>query len=100
MDARKRKKSFSRVAFGAPSRFRTRVEAAVRSIPKGETRTYGEVATVVGSPGAARAVGSVMRTNKDKSVPCHRVVAQSGLGGYNGLQGEKEALLRKEGALT
>ncbi len=79
--------------------FRKRVEEVVRSIKKGETRSYGEVATAVGSPGAARAVGTVMRTNKDTSVPCHRVVAKNGIGGYNGLCGEKEALLRKEGAL-
>ena len=79
--------------------FRDRVLAAVKTIPKGEVRTYGAVATAAGKPGAARAVGAIMRTNHDTSVPCHRVVAKNGLGGYNGLRGEKEALLKKEGAL-
>ena len=60
--------------------------------------TYGEVAKAAGSPQAARAVGALMKQNKDKRVPCHRVVARSGLGGYNGLRGKsKKSLLIKEG---
>lgn len=81
------------------SGFRGRVENLVKKIPKGKTMTYGEVAAAAGHPRAARAVGAIMRTNKDISVPCHRVVAKNGLGGYNGLQGKKEALLRAEGAI-
>lgn len=79
------------------SGFRTRVIALVKRIPKGKTMTYGEVAAHAGHPRAARAVGAIMRSNQDDSVPCHRVVAQNGLGGYNGLRGKKEALLRAEG---
>lgn len=80
--------------------FKKKVEDAVRSIPKGETRSYGEVAAIVGHPGAARAVGTIMANNKDKTVPCHRVIRTDGrIGGYNGLKGEKEKLLRAEGAL-
>lgn len=84
------------------SEFRKRIESAVRSIKKGETRTYGEVAVSVGNPGAARAVGRVMASNKDPRVPCHRVICAGGrLGGYNTINGpSKEALLRKEGAIT
>lgn len=83
------------------STFRTRVEAAVRSIPKGETRTYGEVAQAAGYPRAARAVGTALANNRDKTVPCHRVIRADGcLGGYNSISGSsKEELLRKEGAI-
>lgn len=85
----------------AKSTFRLRVEAAVKTIPKGETRTYAEVARAAGFPGAARAVGHVMASNDDPEVPCHRVIRSDGsLGGYNAINGpSKEALLRSEGAL-
>ena len=77
------------------------VRDAVRQIPKGETRTYGEVAAAIGRPGAARAVGTVMKGNYDPTVPCHRVVRSDGkIGAYNrGGSREKERLLRAEGAL-
>jgi O-6-methylguanine DNA methyltransferase len=80
--------------------FKERVIRVVRSIPRGKTMTYGEVARRAGHPLAARAVGAIMRANKDKSTPCHRVVAKNGLGGYNALRGpSKKTLLMKEGAL-
>lgn len=82
------------------SKFRDRVVAAVKQIPRGKTMSYKEVAARAGHPGAARAVGSIMAANQDKSVPCHRVIRSDGkIGGYNGLQGTKDktALLRKEG---
>lgn len=81
--------------------FKERVQQAVRSIPKGETRTYGEVAQAAGYPRAARAVGMIMANNDDTTVPCHRVIRADGkLGGYNAINGpSKEALLRAEGAL-
>ena len=77
------------------------VRDAVRQIPKGETRTYGEVAAAIGRPGAARAVGTVMKGNYDPTVPCHRVVRGDGkIGAYNrGGPLEKERLLCAEGAL-
>lgn len=55
-----------------------RVIAVVRDIPKGETMTYGQVAYKAGYPGAARAVGNVMRRVEDPSVPFHRVVRADG----------------------
>lgn len=59
--------------------FQQKVRKAVRAIPPGETRTYGEIAKKVGSPGAARAVGRVMATNQvPLLVPCHRVVGSCG----------------------
>lgn len=76
------------------------VRDAVRQIPKGETRSYGEVAKAVGRPGAARAVGTVMKNNFDKTVPCHRVIRSDGsIGEYNrGGPKAKLKLLKAEGA--
>ena len=82
--------------------FAERVREAVRHIPKGETRTYGQVASAVGHPGAARAVGTIMRDNYDPTVPCHRVIRSNGtIGEYNrGGPEKKRALLRAEGVLV
>lgn len=78
--------------------FRARVLAAVRSIPRGRVATYGDIAQLAGAPGAARAVGNVMRGCGDPSVPCHRVIAAAGgLGGYGGFLDRKRQLLRAEG---
>jgi len=62
-----------------------------RRIPPGTTLTYGRLAAAVGRPGAARAVGNVMRTNRlPLIVPCHRVVGSGGkLHGYSGGEGLK-----------
>lgn len=62
--------------------FRQRVWAALREIPVGETRTYGEIARQLGS--SPRAVGQALGDNPVPIViPCHRVVASAGLGGFN-----------------
>ena len=83
------------------SSFAVRVRDAVRQIPKGETRSYGKVAEAIGYPGAARAVGTVMKNNYDPTVPCHRVIRADGrVGEYNrGGERAKKRLLEKEGAL-
>jgi len=74
------------------------VKKVVSSIPKGQTLTYKDVAELAGSPRAYRAVGNIMKSNKDSKVPCHRVIKSDGtLGGYNGLKGIKKKLLAKEG---
>jgi len=81
--------------------FADKVRAVVRKIPKGKSMTYKQVAAKAGNPNAARAVGAIMRTNFDESIPCHRVVRSDGsLGSYNrgGTLGKRE-LLKKEGAL-
>jgi O-6-methylguanine DNA methyltransferase len=58
--------------------FSDKVRDIVRKIPKSKTMTYKEVASKAGNPKAARAVGAVMRSNYDPSIPCHRVVASDG----------------------
>ena len=64
--------------------FTARVYEVVRSIPKGKTLTYKQVAVLAGSPNAMRAVGNVLNKNYDSSIPCHRVVRSDGkIGGYN-----------------
>ena len=70
----------------------------VGRIPPGRVATYGEVARLAGRPGAARAVGNIMRGCRDRGVPAHRVVAAGGaLGGFGGNLELKKALLRAEG---
>ena len=78
--------------------FQIAVWNAIRKIPYGEVRTYGEVAWMAGYPRAARAVGTACRKNPVLLiVPCHRVVAADGLGGYGGRPDIKRAILRLEG---
>ena len=82
--------------------FSEQVRNAVQQIPRGETRSYGEVAAAVGRPGAARAVGTIMKNNYDPMVPCHRVIRSDGkIGEYNrGGPEKKRALLKAEGAIS
>jgi methylated-DNA-[protein]-cysteine S-methyltransferase len=78
--------------------FEAQVYAAVKQIPRGEVRTYGWVARCVGRPLAARAVGNALHNNPFAPiVPCHRVVAKNGLGGFAGGLEKKRRLLRSEG---
>ena len=71
---------------------------ALREIPPGETRSYGEQAAAIGSPKASRAVGSANGANNIAVlIPCHRVVpASGGVGGYAYGPDIKRALLEKE----
>ena len=78
--------------------FRLRVWSALRAIPRGQVRTYGELARELGSPGASQAVGSANGANPiPVIVPCHRVVARKGLGGFSGPMEWKQGLLALEG---
>jgi methylated-DNA-[protein]-cysteine S-methyltransferase len=78
--------------------FQRDVWAALVEIPYGEVRTYGEVAVSVERPRASRAVGNANHVNPYPIVvPCHRVVASTGLGGYGGSEGVKRYLLKIEG---
>jgi methylated-DNA-[protein]-cysteine S-methyltransferase len=79
--------------------FLERCAHALRAIPRGEVVTYGELAALAGSPGAARAAGSFCARNRlGLFVPCHRVVSAGGLGSYgsHGLE-YKRRLLELEG---
>jgi methylated-DNA-[protein]-cysteine S-methyltransferase len=79
--------------------FLERCAQELRAIPRGEVVTYGELAALAGSPGAARAAGSFCARNRlGLFVPCHRVVSAGGLGSYGsyGL-GYKRRLLELEG---
>jgi methylated-DNA-[protein]-cysteine S-methyltransferase len=84
--------------------FQRRVWQALLQIPPGQTRSYGQLAQQLGS--SARAVGNACRANPCPIVvPCHRVLARNGLGGYAGetQEGEqlqiKRWLLRHEGVV-
>ncbi len=97
------------VALEGMSDWDRRVLGGVRTIPRGATASYGEIARRIGSPGAARAVGGAVGRNPiGLLIPCHRVIAGDGrLGGYGGswfgsreeLLGLKERLLELEGVV-
>lgn len=77
--------------------FQQAVWQATRSIPHGSTRTYGWVAARIGRPHASRAVGRALGRNPIAIVvPCHRVVAGGGLGGFGGGIALKKRLLDLE----
>ncbi len=64
--------------------FQRQVLLACRRIPFGEVRSYGQLAEQVGKPGAARAIGGCMARNPlPVVIPCHRVVAANGIGGFS-----------------
>jgi methylated-DNA-[protein]-cysteine S-methyltransferase len=84
--------------------FRRRVYQMARTIPPGETRSYGEIAARLGAPGSARAVGQALGRNPFPIiVPCHRVLAAGGkIGGFsaNGGVGTKLRMLALERTFT
>lgn len=84
----------------AATAFEWRVWKALREIPYGETRSYGEVAAAVGQPRAARAVARACASNRVALlVPCHRVVRGDGsAGGYRWGVARKRRLLEQEKA--
>ncbi len=84
------------------SEFQRRVWAALRQIPAGETRSYGQLAAAIGQPTASRAIGLANGANPiGIVVPCHRVIGSGGaLTGYAGGVERKAWLLRHEGALA
>jgi O-6-methylguanine DNA methyltransferase len=83
----------------AGTEFQKAVWEELRKIPRGQTRTYGEIAGAIGRPKAARAVGSACGANPlPLFIPCHRVVAKNGLGGFVAGLPWKILLLKMEGA--
>ena len=70
----------------------------VSRIPTGRVATYGDVAAAAGKPGAARAVGNVLRAAAEPGLPYHRVIAASGVvGGFGRSPQLKRSLLAAEG---
>ncbi len=88
---------------GCISDFRRRVYQKLREVPYGKVITYGELASLTGSPGGARAVGNAMNSNPFLLiVPCHRCVGSGvkrkySLGGFGAGLDVKRFLLRSEG---
>ncbi len=80
--------------------FQLRVWAALRQIPAGQTRSYAQLAEMVGNPAAVRAVARSCATNPVAlAVPCHRVIgSDGGLAGYRWGVARKQALLARERA--
>lgn len=83
---------------GGGTAFQQQAWHVLRAIPPGETRTYGEVAVLLGRPNAARAVGAANALNPiSLVVPCHRLVGSNGaLTGYGGGIARKRWLLEHE----
>ena len=71
----------------------------VAQIPEGKVTTYGDIARVLGHPGASRAIGRILNRNPNPvTTPCHRVIKSDGkLGGYVFGTIKKKELLKKEG---
>lgn len=82
--------------------FQMKVWEFLRRIPRGETRTYSQVAAGIGKAGAVRAVASACAANRVALlVPCHRVIrGDGGIGGYRWGIERKRALLKQEGSAT
>ncbi|MDP2838265.1 MAG: MGMT family protein [Candidatus Moranbacteria bacterium] len=78
--------------------FATAVRGVVQHIPRGRVMSYAAVAAAAHFPGAARAVGTLMRQNFNPTVPCHRVIRADGrLGQYNRGTEQKRQRLEREG---
>jgi O-6-methylguanine DNA methyltransferase len=79
--------------------FQKSVWQAMRKIPLGKTKSYGELAQAIGKPKAVRAVGGACGANPiPVLVPCHRVLAANGkIGGFSGGLDRKRDLLKREG---
>lgn len=78
--------------------FQKKLYKIIKTIPKGKVMTYKEVASALGNPLLARAVGNALNKNQDQNVPCHRVIRSDGfIGGYNKGAKKKIEILESEG---
>ena len=93
------RKAFALPLAPAGTAFQKKVWAALREIPWGETRSYGDIARAIGKPTASRAVGMANGRNPlPIFIPCHRVIGTNGsITGYSGGLEKKRFLLRLEG---
>ena len=85
--------------FSGGTEFQRAVWHALQKIPAGQTRSYGEIAQLIGRPKAVRAVGGACGANPiPLLIPCHRVLAANGkIGGFSGGLDWKRRLLQREG---
>lgn len=92
------RKAFALPLAPAGTAFQKKVWAALREIPWGETRSYGDIARAIGKPTASRAVGMANGRNPlPVFIPCHRVIGTNGsITGYSGGLEKKRFLLRLE----
>lgn len=93
-------KKFPTIGNPPGTEFQQAVWNELKKIPRGQTRTYGEIAKAIGRPKAIRAVGSACGANPlPLWIPCHRVVAKNGPGGFGSGLPWKMMLLQMEGAI-
>lgn len=92
-------RTFPPLDLSAGTSFQKVVWCALKNIPAGQARSYGEIARAIGKPKAMRAVGGACGANPiPVLVPCHRVLAANGkLGGFSGGLDWKRRLLAREG---
>jgi O-6-methylguanine DNA methyltransferase len=91
-------KNFPMVGKISGTPFQIAVWDEMKKIPRGQTRTYGDIAAAIGRPKAVRAVGTACGANPlPLFIPCHRVVAKNGLGGFGSGLPWKKLLLELEG---
>lgn len=89
---------FPRIGIPESTEFQRAVWNELKKIPRGQTRTYSAIAAAIGRPKAVRAVGSACGANPlPVFIPCHRVVAKNGLGGFGSGLPWKKLLLELEG---
>ena len=85
----------------AATPFRQRVYEVTLQVPFGECRSYKDIAIAIGQPKAYRAVAQALKRNPYMlMMPCHRIIASKGLGGYNGGIEIKKKLLEFEGCAS
>jgi len=91
-------KKFGPVKIPEGTDFQRAVWREMKKIPRGRTRTYGEIAAAIGCPKAVRAVGTACGANPlPVFIPCHRVVAKNSIGGFGSGLPWKKLLLKEEG---
>lgn len=80
------------------TKFSQKVYQIVKKIPRGKVMSYTQVAKLASYPRAWRAVGNVLNKNRNKKIPCHRIVCLNGkVGGYHKGRKNKVSMLKKEG---
>ena len=98
-----RKQGFLRKMYLKGTKFQLKVWKYLKKIPKGQIRTYSDVAKAINKPKSVRAVANAIGKNPyAPKIPCHRVIRSDGsLGGYSGKGGinTKRKLLKSEGIL-